>query len=117
MLVKTSKRIVSSPQDEHEVLSGGLGAGDHGDSTVHQEEYLTVEELSKRIRFSKQTIYNMISSKKFVRGQHYLKPSRKKVLFLWSGIRKWLEDGSQGDEQCTPDGGSLIDNTRTLIHA
>jgi predicted DNA-binding transcriptional regulator AlpA len=61
------------------------------------EEYLTVEELSKRIRFSKQTLYNMISSRKFIKGQHYLKPSRKKVLFLWSGIQTWLEDQNSHD--------------------
>jgi predicted DNA-binding transcriptional regulator AlpA len=67
------------------------------------EEYLTVEELSKRIRYSKQTLYNMISSKKFIKGQHYLKPSRKKVLFLWSGIQTWLEDqNSRSDDQDRP---------------
>jgi predicted DNA-binding transcriptional regulator AlpA len=58
----------------------------------HQEDYLTVGELSERIKFSRQTLYNMIFAKKFVKGQHYIKPSRKKVLFKWSVIQAWLED-------------------------
>jgi excisionase family DNA binding protein len=55
------------------------------------EEYLTVAELAKRIKLSRQTLYNMISSGRFVRGTHYVKPCRKKVLFLWSAIRVWVE--------------------------
>lgn len=56
------------------------------------EEYLTVSELSERVKYSRQTLYNMISMKRLIRGQHYLKPSRKKVLFIWSAIRAWLEE-------------------------
>ena len=69
------------------------------------EEYLTVAELSERIKFSRQTIYNMISTGKFVKGLHYVKPSRKKVLFTWSSTRAWLEDhdASVGEEQVAPD--------------
>ncbi len=55
------------------------------------EEYLTVTQLAARIKFSPRSIYNMISSEKFVKGKHYVKPSRKKVLFLWSAIRIWME--------------------------
>ncbi|MGD0236996.1 MAG: hypothetical protein ABSC55_20985 [Syntrophorhabdales bacterium] len=66
------------------------------------EEYLTVAELSRRIKFSRQTIYNMISTKKFVKGLHYVKPSRKKVLFTWSNTRAWLEDhNTSADQQDT----------------
>jgi hypothetical protein len=54
------------------------------------EEYLTVEELSGRIKFSKQSIYNLIYKKKFTLGVHYLKPTPKKILFVWSEIEKWL---------------------------
>jgi hypothetical protein len=45
----------------------------HGIGTA--EEYLTVTQLAARIKFSPQTIYNMISSEKFVKGKHYIKPS------------------------------------------
>lgn len=55
------------------------------------EEYLTVNELSLKIKFSRQTIYNMISRKEFVLNEHYLKPRPKKVLFKWSAVKAWME--------------------------
>ena len=58
------------------------------------EEYLTVEELAARIKFSRQSIYNMISKGEFVLHQHYLKPRPKKILFKWSAIMTWMEKGS-----------------------
>ncbi|MGD0658962.1 MAG: hypothetical protein ABSD38_12925, partial [Syntrophorhabdales bacterium] len=36
------------------------------------DEFLTLPELTARIKFSQQTIYNMISSKRLIKGQHYL---------------------------------------------
>jgi|GEM_PF-1126637 len=54
------------------------------------EEYVTVQELSERIKFSKQSLYNLIYKKKFILGVHYLKPTPKKILFVWSEIEKWL---------------------------
>ena len=54
------------------------------------EEYLTVQEIGERIKFSKQSIYNLIYKKKFILGVHYLKPTPKKILFVWSEIEKWL---------------------------
>ena len=54
------------------------------------EEYLTVQELGERIKFSKQSVYNLIYKKKFILGVHYLKPTPKKILFVWSQIEKWL---------------------------
>ncbi len=50
----------------------------------------------------------MISSKRLVKGQHYLKPSRKKILFIWSAIRLWLEDPDHDSpkEAAVPDNGS-----------
>jgi predicted DNA-binding transcriptional regulator AlpA len=58
------------------------------------EEYLTVSELSARIKFSKQTLYNLIHKGTFTLGQHYLKPTPKKVLFRWSAIQKWIGEQS-----------------------
>jgi predicted DNA-binding transcriptional regulator AlpA len=55
------------------------------------EQYLTVKELSGKIKFSQQTIYNMIHKRDFVKGRHYIKPRPKKVLFLWSAVSAWLE--------------------------
>jgi excisionase family DNA binding protein len=55
------------------------------------EEYLTVKELSDRIKLARQTIYNMIHKKDFVLNIHYHKPKPKIILFKWSAIEKWLE--------------------------
>lgn len=54
------------------------------------EEYLTVDELGVKIKFSKQSLYNLIHKGTFVLGKHYLKPSPKKVLFKWSEIQIWM---------------------------
>ena len=55
------------------------------------EEYLTAQELSHRIKFSKQTLYNLIYKGTLVLGKHYLKPTPKKILFKWSEIQLWME--------------------------
>ena len=54
------------------------------------EEYLTVKELSEKIKFSKQSLYNLIHRGTFVLGKHYLKPTPKKVLFKWVEIQEWM---------------------------
>jgi predicted DNA-binding transcriptional regulator AlpA len=64
------------------------------DDLIYEDEFLTVGELSARIKFSKQTIYNLISSKEFILGEHYLKPRPKKILFRWSAIKAWMENSS-----------------------
>jgi len=62
---------------------------------VRMEEYLTVKELSQRIKLAVQTIYNFIHEEKFILGKHYLKPTRKKILFKWSAIEEWMGVGSE----------------------
>jgi hypothetical protein len=56
------------------------------------EEYITVNELSSRIKFSRQSLYNLIHKGTFILGKHYLKPTPKKVLFKWSEIMLWMGD-------------------------
>ena len=60
------------------------------------DEYLTVAELSDRIKMAAGTIRNMISRNVFVEGIHYIKPSRKKVLFIWSAVSDWLHSRPYG---------------------
>ncbi len=55
------------------------------------EDFLTVKELSERIKYSRQTLYNLICKRQFILGKHYIKPTPKKVLFKWSEVEKWLE--------------------------
>jgi len=67
------------------------------------EEYLTVQELGERIKFSKQSIYNLIYRKKFALRVHYLKPTPKKLLFVWSEVEKWLRQSmDEPTESVTP---------------
>ncbi len=55
------------------------------------EDYLTVDELSAKIKYSKQSLYNLIYKKNFILGKHYFKPTPKKILFKWSEIKSWVE--------------------------
>jgi hypothetical protein len=58
------------------------------------EELLTIKELCERIKYKRQSIYNLIYKDKFILGIHFLKPSPKKILFKWSAISDWLGDKS-----------------------
>jgi hypothetical protein len=62
------------------------------------EEYLTTEELSKRIKHAEQTLYNLIYERVFQQGVHFIKPSRKKILWKWQAIDKWLIEKSSGEQ-------------------
>ena len=63
------------------------------------EEYLTVDELSSKIKFSKQSLYNLIYKKTFIMGKHYFKPTPKKILFKWSEIQAWIERPSNSNDE------------------
>jgi hypothetical protein len=56
------------------------------------EEYLTVKELTKRIKMADGTIRNLVCKKVFVKGKHYVKPTPRKLLFVWSAVEAWLYD-------------------------
>ena len=62
------------------------------------EEYLSVDELSKRIKIAPGTIRNMVWQKVFVQGRHYLKPTPRKLLFVWSAVESWLWGGKARKE-------------------
>ena len=63
-----------------------------------QEEYLTVAALSEKIKFSKQTIYNLISKKVFEINKHFIKPRPKKILFIWAEVKAWMERSSESHD-------------------
>ena len=48
----------------------------------------------QRIKFSKQSIYNIVHGKILVINVHYLKPEPEKLLFIWSAIRGWMDNPS-----------------------
>jgi hypothetical protein len=85
---------------------------------IRMEEYLTVSELAARIKYSPQTLYNFIYSKKFVLGIHYIKPTGKKILFIWSAIERWLNSSGISDDNCQDNivETSINEKTQNLIN-
>ena len=71
------------------------------------EEYLTVKELSEKIKFSKQSLYNLIHRGTFVLRKHYLKPTPKKVLFKWVEIREWMGESLHSGQDIVHDNDSV----------
>jgi hypothetical protein len=74
------------------------------------EDYLTVDELSSKIKYSKQSLYNLIYKKTFILGKHYFKPTPKKILFKWAAIQAWIE-GTPDPNGGTPANKSAKANT------
>jgi len=54
------------------------------------EEYLTTQELSARIKLAPGTIRNLVWQKRLLENVHYVKPTPRKLLFLWSRVEQWL---------------------------
>ena len=73
------------------------------------EEYLTIDELCGRIKYRKQTVYNLIHRKVFILGKHFLKPTPKKILFKWSEIKAWIGECFPPDPE--PNRASPPENT------
>lgn len=66
------------------------------------EEYLTTEELSSRIKMAEGTIRNLVWKKVFIEKIHYIKPTPKKLLFIWSAIENWLRGNSSNSNTGNP---------------
>ena len=66
------------------------------------EEYLTTDELCDRIKYQRQTVYNLIHRKVFIQGKHFLKPTPRKILFKWSEIQTWIGEDSGLNEEPVP---------------
>ena len=54
------------------------------------EEYLTITELSSRIKMTPGTIRNLVWKNHLIENVHYVKPTPRKLLFVWSAIESWL---------------------------
>ena len=54
------------------------------------EEFLTTKELSTRIKMASGTIRNLVWKNEFQENIHYVKPTKRKLLFVWSAIEAWL---------------------------
>jgi len=56
------------------------------------EEYLTIAELSSRLKVKPKTIKNKMASGIFQRGVHYFSPCGLGPRFKWSVVIAWLEE-------------------------
>jgi hypothetical protein len=56
------------------------------------EEYLTIQELSARLKIKPKTVKNKMASGIFRKGIHYLSPQGLRPRFKWSAIVAWLEE-------------------------
>ena len=54
------------------------------------EEYLTTKEFSSRIKMAPGSIRNLIWKKQLVEGIHFVKPTGRKLLFIWSKCEAWI---------------------------
>jgi hypothetical protein len=63
------------------------------------EEYLTTVELSERIKMAPGTIRNLVWKNELQKDVHYLKPTSRKLLFIWSQVQQWLYRNSSGYPQ------------------
>lgn len=64
------------------------------------EEYLTTIELSQRIKMAPGTIRNLVWKNKLKKDIHYLKPTSRKLLFVWSEMKTWLHGDSSSMDTC-----------------
>lgn len=54
------------------------------------EEYLTTAELAKRLKMAPGTIRNLVYQGRLLLNTHYVKPTPRKILFVWSAVNDWL---------------------------
>jgi hypothetical protein len=62
---------------------------------VQSEEYLSVDQLAKRIPYAPQTIRNLMWKGMFIEGEHYVRLTGRPI-FLWSRVEKLLMEGRHG---------------------
>jgi len=62
---------------------------------MQPEEYLTIEELSARLKIRPKTIKNKMAAGTFQKGVHYFSPSGLRPRFKWSAVVAWLEGNDE----------------------
>lgn len=56
-----------------------------------RKEYLSLQELCERIPYRPQTIRNFMSQGVLRQDVHFFKPTKRKIVFKWEAVRKWIE--------------------------
>jgi hypothetical protein len=62
---------------------------------VQSEEYLSVQELSRRIPYAPKTIRNLMNRGVFREGVHFTRLTGRPI-FLWSKVQQLLQEGPNG---------------------
>lgn len=71
------------------------------------EEYLSVDQLAKRIPYSPKTIRNLMCRGVFLEGVHFTRLTGRPI-FLWSKVEELLQEGRRAQaERGIPRGGKL----------
>ena len=73
-----SRRETENGDEEETILELGM------------EQYLTTKELSALIKMAPGTLRNLIWKRVLKEGVHYVRPTPRKVLFVWSAVEAWL---------------------------
>ena len=76
---------------------------------VMAEEYLTIVELSSRLKIRPKTVKNKMASGIFQKGLHYFSPKGLGPRFKWSAVVEWLEEK---EEQTAQEGNGAIPMAR-----
>ena len=63
------------------------------------EEYLTIAELSARLKVKPKTIKNKMASGIFKKGVQYFSPPGLGPRFKWSAVVAWMEQGEASRQQ------------------
>jgi hypothetical protein len=67
------------------------------------EEYLTIEELSARLKIKPKTIKNKMASGIFRKGTHFFSPPGLGPRFKWSAVVAWLEQDEEPETKSDDD--------------
>jgi hypothetical protein len=65
------------------------------DRVTASKEYLSLKELCARIPYDDQTIRNLMTQGKLLKGIHYFKP-HSRLIFKWTAIVEWIERSESG---------------------
>jgi hypothetical protein len=58
-------------------------------------EYLTTDELARRIKYDARTIRERLKDSVLLEGKHYFRPfGGRKILFIWTAIEQDMKLGS-----------------------
>jgi hypothetical protein len=78
------------------------------------EEYLTTKELSGRIKYKPGTLRNLVWKKVLLENVHFVRPTPRKILFMWSRIEAWLHSRQIIEPNCQGSNGK--GQTESLIN-